>query len=105
MSLEALQKLLQKRLDVLQVELGAVMQGRHETLKAKLDAMHIADMLAGARMELQLLARHLELPVESSIEVARSDADDALYPSSETYERQVRHARGLCGCPQSKKVC
>lgn len=92
---DELQALLQKRLDVLHVELYQTMHGRAETLQEKLNAVHIADMLAGSRMELQLLARFLGVPVESEIEVARSEVDDALYPSSETYENYVK---GTCGC-------
>ena len=101
-----LQALLQKRLDVLHVELVQAMHGRAETLQEKVNAVHIADMLAGARMELQLLARFLEVPVESEIEVARSEVDDALYPSSESYEGYMSHMNGTCGCSHnhSKKV-
>lgn len=98
---DELQVLLQKRLDVLHVELTETMRSRADTLQEKLDAMHITNTLAGARMELQMLARHLGVPVESTTEVARSEADEALYPSSETYELHIRHMKGACGCPHN----
>ncbi len=103
MTPDELQEVLQKRLDVLQVELAATMQVHAEdTLAEKIDAMRAGNMLAGARMELQLLARYLGVQVESRIELSRSDADDALYPSSEIYETYLKHLKGTCGCPNRK---
>ena len=99
---DELQTLLQKRLDVLHVELLSTMRSGAVTTQERLDAIHAADMLAGAKMELQLLARFLGVPVQSEIEVARDEVDDALYPSSEIYEQHLKHMRGLCGCRNRK---